>query len=337
MRTAIYGAGSLGTVLGAYLTRAGVDVELVNRNRLHTEAMKRNGASVTGTVRMTVPVKAILPEEMTGRYDLVFLLTKQLHNREVATFLKPFLTENGIICVMQNGIPEPSVAEIVGEERVVGCAVTWGASLGEPGISELTSDPSDLIFSIGSMTGGITAGLLAVKEILEKMGPVEVENDLMGARWSKLLINSAFSGIGTVIGGTFGDVLDGRDSRNAALGVIKECIDVGLTAGVKFAPVRGKDLAKLCYYKNSLKRYIAGILLRVAMKKHRKPRASMLQDIEKGKKCEIDAINGLVCKYGLMLGVPTPFNDRIVDIVRRAQRGQAELRYDNMSVFKDLL
>ena len=83
MKTAIYGAGSLGTVLGAYMTKAGIPVELVNRNKAHVEALNEKGARISGTTDMTVPVKAILPEQMEGIYDVIFLMTKQLHNREV--------------------------------------------------------------------------------------------------------------------------------------------------------------------------------------------------------------------------------------------------------------
>ena len=70
MRIAIYGAGSLGTVLGAYLTKNGVPVDLVNHNKAHVEALKTNGARITGTVDMTVPVSALLPEEMSVKSSL---------------------------------------------------------------------------------------------------------------------------------------------------------------------------------------------------------------------------------------------------------------------------
>ena len=68
-KVAIYGAGSLGTVLGAYMTKNGVDVELVNRNKAHVAALNEKGAHITGTVEMTVPVKALTPDEMTEKYD----------------------------------------------------------------------------------------------------------------------------------------------------------------------------------------------------------------------------------------------------------------------------
>ena len=76
MRCAIYGAGSLGTILGAYLTKNGVSIDLINRNRKHVDALKAAGARISGTVEMTVPVNALLPEEMTGKYDVIFLMTK---------------------------------------------------------------------------------------------------------------------------------------------------------------------------------------------------------------------------------------------------------------------
>lgn len=105
MRCAIYGAGSLGTVLGAYMTKNGAQVDLVNRNKAHVAALKEKGAHIRGTVDMTVPVTALTPDEMTGTYDVILLMTKQLLNPEVVAFLKPFLADNGVIVTLQNGIP----------------------------------------------------------------------------------------------------------------------------------------------------------------------------------------------------------------------------------------
>ena len=102
MRIAIYGAGSLGTIMGAYLTKAGIPVEMINRNKKHVEALKKNGAVVTGTVSMQVPVTAYLPEEMNGTYDIIFLMTKQLDNAATVTRLKEYLSRDGIICTLQN-------------------------------------------------------------------------------------------------------------------------------------------------------------------------------------------------------------------------------------------
>ena len=337
MRCAIYGAGSLGTILGAYLTKGEASVELVNRNKAHIAALREKGAHITGTVDLTVPVTAILPEEMHGEYDVIFLMTKQLHNKEVVTFLKPMLSGDGVIVTMQNGIPEPEIAEIVGKEHTVGCVVEWGATLSSPGECTLTSDPDSLSFHMGGMDGVPDKTLQAVKGLLEIMCPVHFEENLIGARWSKLLINATFSGLGTVVGGVFGDVSEDKAARKVAVRCMKECIDVGHAAGAEFTPVQGKDITKLFYYKSAPKRAFAEFLLPIAMKKHRAIEPSMLQDLRHGKPCEIDAINGVVCKWGKRCGVPTPINDRIVEIVKKQQAGELPLAKENIRLFNDLL
>ena len=333
MRSAIYGAGSLGTVLGAYLTKNGVDVDLVNRNRAHVEALKKNGARITGTVEMTVPVTALLPEEMTGKYDVIFLMTKQLNNREAVSFLKDYLADSGVIVTMQNGIPEDSVAEIVGEARTIGVTVEWGATMTAPGESRLTSDPDSLSFHMGGMPGIAQSKLEEVKALLEKMCPVEIEDNLRGARWSKLLINATFSGLGTVMGGTFGDVTKDPLGKELAVRCMKEVIDVGRAAGVTFAPVQGKDIVSLFYWSGPVKKAIAKLILPVAMKKHAAIEPSMLQDLKKGKPCEIDAINGVVCEWGKKKGIPTPVSDRIVEIVHEIQDGKRKPCRENLADF----
>ena len=336
MQYAIYGAGSLGTVLGAYLTKNGVEIALVNHNRAHVAALREKGARVTGTVEMTVPVKALPPEDMRGPYDVIFLMTKQLHNDKAAAFLKPFLSPDGVIVTLQNGIPEPGLAAIVGENHVMGCVVEWGATLSEPGHVILTSEPDSLSFHMGRMPGITDAQFNLVKGLLEKMCPVHIEENLLGARWSKLLINAAFSGLGTVMGGVFGDVSEGKDVRDIALACMKECIDVGRAAGITFAPVQGKDITKLFYYKTGLKKAFAKMLLPIAMKKHRNIEPSMLQDLKKGKPCEVDAINGVVCRYGKKHGVPTPINDRIVEVIQKEQAGALQPEHKNIELFRDL-
>ena len=330
MRSAIYGAGSLGTVMGAFLAKNGVEIDLVNRNRAHVEALKANGAHITGTVEMTVPVNALLPEEMTGKYDIIFLMTKQLNNRETLTFLKDFLADDGVIATLQNGIPEDSVAEIVGPERTVGVTVEWGATMTAPGESMLTSDPDSLSFHMGSIPGIPESKLEKVKSVLEKMCPVEIETNLPGARWSKLLINATFSGLGTVMGGTFGDVAKDPAARNLAASCMKEVIDVGRAAGVTFAPVQGKDIVSLFYWTNPVKKTVAKLILPVAMKKHAAIEPSMLQDLKKNKPCEIDAINGVVCDWGRKKGIPTPVSDRIVEIVHEIQDGKRKPAPENL-------
>lgn len=334
MRAAIYGAGSLGTILGAYITKNGGKIELINRNKAHVEALQKSGAKVTGTVNFSQPVKAYTPAEMSGTYDIIFLMTKQQQNSEVVNYIKDFLAPDGVVVTLQNGIPEIEIGEIVGEERVLGCTVAWGATMKGPGVCELTSAPDSLTFSLGSLQPTPHPHLNTVKALLELMGPTEIDKNFIGSRWSKLLINSAFSGMSAVLGCTFGEAAGNKASRHIVQALIKECIDVCAAGNIKIEPVQGKDIVKLLDYKNCIKKAFSFFIIPIAIRKHAKLKASMLQDIEKGKKTEVDAINGVVGIYGRKVGVPTPMNDTVVDIIHRIENNELAASFDNLKFFK---
>ena len=333
MRTAIYGAGSLGTILGAFINKAGMPIELINRNKAHVEALNLNGASVTGTMQFNQKVKAYTPDMMSGEYDIIFLMTKQQNNKEVVTALKEYLATDGVLVTFQNGLPEVQIAEILGEERVLGCTVAWGATMQSPGVCELTSEPDALSFSLGSISKKRSRHFAKVKEMLEMMGTVEIEENFIGTRWSKLLINAAFSGMSAVLGCTFGEAAGPKESRRVVQALIKECIDVCATGGIRIEPVQGKDIVKLLDYKGSLKKAVSFFIIPIAIRKHAKLKASMLQDIEKGKLTEVDAINGSVSEFGRKVGCPTPMNDKVVEIIHKIEKGELKPGYDNLKFF----
>ena len=333
MRTAIYGAGSLGTILGAFINKAGMPIELINRNKAHVEALNLNGASVTGTMQFNQKVKAYTPDMMSGEYDIIFLMTKQQNNKEVVTALKEYLATDGVLVTFQNGLPEVQIAEILGEERVLGCTVAWGATMQSAGVCELTSEPDALSFSLGSISKKRSRHFAKVKEMLEMMGTVEVEENFIGTRWSKLLINAAFSGMSAVLGCTFGEAAVPKESRRVVQALIKECIDVCATGGIRIEPVQGKDIVKLLDYKGSLKKAVSFFIIPIAIRKHAKLKASMLQDIEKGKLTEVDAINGSVSEFGRKVGCPTPMNDKVVEIIHKIEKGELKPGFDNLKFF----
>jgi 2-dehydropantoate 2-reductase len=325
----------MGTVLGAYLSKAGIQTDLISRNRAHIEALRKNGARIEGTVSFTAAVSALTPEEMRKKYDIIILLTKQLDNAAVAAKLKNFLSPGGVVCTLQNGLPEQGLAEVLGEERVLGCMVAWGATMTAPGVVNLTSETDSLSFGLG-YSGGNHPMLQPVKEILEKMCPVEVESNFIGVRWSKLLINAAFSGMSAVTGYNFGEVAADKKSKNCALHVIKECIEVCRAAGVQIAKVQGKNIVSLLYFNNPVQKLKASIILPIAIKKHRAIKSSMLQDLDNKRACEIEAINGMVSAAGKKYGVPTPYNDRIIGIVHSIERGERNYDPANLELFADL-
>ena len=114
----------MGTVLGAFVARAGIQIDLVTRNAQHVAVLSSAGARVIlpSGGQFVQKVNAILPEQMSGLYDVIFLMTKQRENARIADFLSPYLAPDGVLCTTQNGLPELSVAEVVGRERCCGCA-----------------------------------------------------------------------------------------------------------------------------------------------------------------------------------------------------------------------
>ena len=225
------------------------------------------------------------------------------------------------------------IAEILGEKRVLGCTVAWGATLQSPGVCELTSEPDALSFSLGSISKERSKHFDKVKELLQLMGTVDIEENFLGTRWSKLLINASFSGMSAVLGCTFGEAAAPRQSRRIVQALIKECIDVCQKGGIRIEPVQGKDIVKLLNYTNPIKKALSYFIIPIAIRKHAKLKASMLQDIEKGKLTEVDAINGAVSDYGRKINFPTPMNDCVVNIIHRIERGELTPSTENLKYF----
>lgn len=336
MRVAIYGAGAMGSVLGAYIAKAGYEIDLINRNKEHIKALKENGVKVIGKAKFTQKVNAYLPEEMTGKYDIILLMTKQRFNKEIMEFLVPFLSDTGVVCTMQNGIPEPSIAESIGKDRTIGCTMSWGASFHGKGVVELTSEATrdTLTFSIGKYGDNDKKLFNYIVELLNVMGNVKIEKNFIGARWSKLLVNAAFSGLSVVTGATYGEIVDNKKTRKLALEAVKECIDVAKASNVTIEPIQGKDVVKLMNYNNCLRKKISLFIIPFALKKHRNIRSSMLRDIERGRKTEIYAINGVVAEAGDRVHIETPINDAILSIVERIENKEIIPSWDNVSLIK---
>lgn len=341
---AVYGAGAMGTVLGALLTAGGLkNVRLITRNAAHVNALKNNGATVfcrADDKELNVPVTALLPDEMQGKYDVVFLMTKQRDNAAIVTDLLPFLHENSVVCTTQNGLPEPSVAAIIGADRVYGAATSFGANFLGEGKVELTSRLKAASMEVGGyQNNGEKNSLLS--KILGYAGNatgnvdfVKTTDNLSGARWSKLSVNAAFSALSTITGLTFGEVAKKHKSRKIALGILRETIAVAKASGVTLAKMQGHDLEKTLGGKSVFKRFIAYTVLPFAMKKHKKLHSGMLIDIQNGKKCEIDFICGVVCREGAKVGVETPLCEQAVDMIHGIENGLYEIDYKNVDFFQ---
>ncbi len=343
IKIAIYGAGAMGTVLGALLTKGGMkNVHLITRNQAHVDGMNKHGAiieCIADYQTLVVPVKAFTPAQMQGEYDVIFLMTKQRQNAETLQFLLPHLAENGVICTTQNGLPEESVLAVFGEERTYGCVASYGAELIGEGKVKLTSQKCAMSMQVGGYKNdGKYTPLL--QEILSYAGEA-VENDafacatnnLAGARWSKLAINAAFSGLSVMTGLSFGEIAKKRKTKRIALGVLRECMDVASALGVTLESMQGHDMQKMLGGRGFFKTQFSLFILPIAMKRHKKLKSGMLKDMLAGRRCEIDFVNGVVCKTGRQVCVETPFCDQIVEIVHGIENGLYELTPKNVDFF----
>lgn len=321
MRTAIMGAGSLGIVIGALIAKSGRPIDLIDAYAENVDALNARGATVTGFLELQVPVAALTPEKMQGAYDLVLLLTKQTHNAAALHSLLPHLHPLSVVCTLQNGIPEESVASFVGRERTIGGAVGFGATWLRPGVSQLTSTVETVrkfAFEIGEMDGELRPRLETVREILEPVGHTEILTNLMGIRWTKLLMNATFSGMSAALGCTYADVLNDPRAMICVAFIADECIKVAHAQGLRLVRMQGADMemfelgggAEIPSKIPAYQKIWGG---------HASLKASMLQDLEKGRECEIDYLNGVISTQGRRCGLSTPFNDKVVELVKEAQ------------------
>lgn len=333
MRIAILGAGSLGTIIGALITKGSGsdhDVVLIDSNEAHVKELNNSGATITGFLETNVPVKAIMPAEMSGIYDIVILLTKQTFNDVALKPLLKHLDENSTVCTLQNGIPEEFVAEYVGKSRTVGGAVGFGATWIKPGVSMLTSSyetVQNFAFDIGEIDGQVTPRILKVKDVLSHVGNTDVMTNLMDVRWTKVLMNATFSGMSAALGCTFGEVLDNRTAMEALAYVADEVIKTANAHGYKMVFMQGKEMSDLEILKDETPADKFDFYHEV-WGRHRALKASMLQDLEKGIPCEIDFINGFVARKGKEKGLYTPYNNLIVSLVKEAEKHKVVPKFE---------
>lgn len=339
MRVAIFGVGSLGTITGALMTKNGVDVTLIDANKAHVEALNKNGATIIGKMDLkNQPVKAILPEQMEGIYDIVFLLTKQTVNHIVLPQIAEHMDENSVICTLQNGAPEEFVAKYIGKERTVGGVTGWGAEYISPGVSQLSSDPYRMVFEIGEIDGTVTPRINKIADVLRHACEVHVIENLMGVRWSKLCNNGTMSGLSAALGCTFGDVLRNDETLTVAAYQVNEIIKVANARNIKlqilfegwdFYDLQFSDAAGLEKSKKWLYDYFMpdDILI-----------ASMLRDMRNNTKCEVDNILGVIADWGDEMGVDTPCIDTCRRIIKEFEAGERPLpvNQENITEFRKL-
>jgi 2-dehydropantoate 2-reductase len=315
----VVGAGAIGGVTAAKMSGAVRSVAVLDANREHVERMREPGLLLDdlGEERRVRMHAYADPADLEERFDFALITLKATHleaalpplrERDVAAF---FVS-------LGNGLVQERIAGLVGEDRLIAGTVEWGSTnLGPGHLAQTTRAP----FVIGELDGPPRERTERLAEALEAVADVRLTANIQGQIWSKLLINSVFSGLGAVSGLLYRDVVADPTGRRVAYGMWREGYDVGLAEGLQFDEVLGVPAEALVVLEESdLSR--ADAALGVVMSAAGATKASMLQDLERGLPTEVDVINGGVAERGRRHGIPTPLNDRVVDLIHANERGE---------------
>jgi 2-dehydropantoate 2-reductase len=333
----IAGGGAIGGITAAVLTQEGENVVVLDVDKEHVQMMKK-GLEITGFRELTVPVKAMLPNEFTvkdfaGWADIVLLAVKGLHTEKALTSILPSVSKTAAVVSMQNGINEETIARIVGVDRTIGCSITWGGTNKGPGQLIQTTEGG---FIIGQWPTGTSQKVDETAKLLSKAFSTKISDNIIGDRWTKLLITVSMNGVGTVAGLTFGGVVDNEAARKVALMVITETYEIGKAAGMNFTDLQGiSPTIFLVHNKTEFEN--ASKIMQIGFSKHRSTKPSMWQDIEKGRETEVDFVNGYVVRKGKEIGRPTPANERVTLIIKQIEGGEKRPGLENLKAFDKLI
>ena len=335
-KLAVLGAGAIGANIGAYVTRAGHDITLIDMWPAHVEEMKRHGLKVTAQdEEFTVKVKAIHLADVCSlreKFDAVFLSVKSYDSVWATKFIEPYLTPVGVLLPAQNSINEDWVAPVIGYTRVIGCVVTLGAGLYEPGHVVRTSASSRPSFALGELNSMITPRVQELIKILSAVGSSRATANLWGERWAKLIVNSMSNAIAGITGMASAELRSNSDVFAITLKIAGEALSVAEVLGVQVEPVGGIP-AKA--YLDAVHGVGVEQLRAQWIERGRAlgaGRPSLLQDMMKGRRTEVDYLNGYVVRKGREASVPTPMNEAVVEVTKRIEGGELKQGPANLAL-----
>ncbi|MBZ0281622.1 MAG: ketopantoate reductase family protein [Anaerolineae bacterium] len=332
-RILIEGIGGIGGVVAARLIQAGYDPALVTNNPQITEAINRDGLQITTPEgQAVVPAKAYtalsdLPSDQ--RFDVAYLLMKANGVVEAAQQTIPLLNPNGYIVTFQNGIVEDAVGAAVGIQKVVSGIIGWGGTMTAPGVYEKTT-PGET--HIGELDGRLSSRVNNLAKAIETAAPVVISQNMRGVLWSKLAINCTITTIGALTGDTLGVMLQDARVRRLFMRTYSEVIDTADALNIRLERIAANP--RLLYVPknaNAITRFIKDMLVQMVGRRYGKMKASMLQSLERGRKTEIDFLNGYVVEQAQKVGIATPVNAALVQMVKEIEAGTRTIDRKNIN------
>jgi 2-dehydropantoate 2-reductase len=336
-RIAIVGAGAVGGYAGAHMARAGEDVTFVDPWPAHVEAMRRNGLRIShlrDVPEFTVPVRALHVTDLQGLakekpIDIAFVCMKSYDTAWATMMIRQYLAPNGYVVSLQNCINEETIAGIVGWGRTLGAiASSITVDLCEPGhVRRAAGKGGDrhTVFRVGEPHGRATERAREVCRLVALSDSAKVTDNLWGERWSKLVTNGMGNGMSASTGLISKDVLEDAQLRRFTARLGSEGIRVGQALGYSLEEIHhldpeiiarageGDPAAARTYDEHRLAEAAAG---------GGAHRPSMGQDMMKGRRTEIEFINGFIVEKAKEIGIPASANAALTDIVKRVEKGE---------------
>jgi 2-dehydropantoate 2-reductase len=336
-RVAIIGAGAVGGHTGGQMARNGIDVTFIDPWPEHVDYMNNHGLELFGVTqqeRYTVPVKAMHVTDVQNLskqrpIDIAFICTKSYDTEWAAALIRQYLAPEGFCVSLQNCINEERLASVVGWGRTVGCiASTISVELFKPGHIQrnvpLRGDKYT-VYRCGEPHGRITKRVEEVVEMVSYSDSAKATGNLWGERWSKLTINASHNGLSACTGYNGNDMCTVETPRRVSIKLAAESIRVGKAHGFLLETIKGHDADVWVAAADGEKRALDALessMIASAKERGDGQRPSMGQDMAKGRRTEIDFINGLVAEKGREAGIPTPANDALIDAVKKVERGE---------------
>ena len=339
-RIVVVGAGAVGSYTGAHMAKAGEDVTFLDFWPENVEAINRDGIRVThhqGPEPFSVKARALHLTEAQhlakeAPVDIAFVCVKSYDTEWATTLIRQYLAPGGYVVSLQNCINEERIAGIVGWGKTVGAiAALLSAELYAPGRIRRTgakNPPGHEVYRVGEVHGKTTARIEELGAMIRTVDTCKVTDNLWGERWSKLCVNGMHNGV-SAASGLSGNAMRQDDRiRQVIIKLGGEAVRIGQAQGYKLEDIAGQDAEKLARAaegdKAALEEVEALMLaLRNSQGRSEAQRPSMGQDMQKGRRTEIDFINGVIVERGKALGLSTATHEKLVAAVKQVELGKA--------------
>lgn len=337
-KIAILGAGAIGSIVGADLTKAGYDPTIIDQWPEHVEAMKANGLRITmADTELQIPVRACHLCELAStnpEFDIVFLAVKSYDSRWMAELIKPYLKPDGVLVGMQNSMNDDSNASIVGQERTMGCVVDLSGEIFTAGLVHRNSKRDGTWFAVGTLDGSISPRVREIESVLRNVGRVEITQNITGAKWTKLAVNSMTMGPFGLLGLKAAEAAQLPGMFEISVRCGKESLAVGTALGYRMEPIFGLRADE---FAGSSDDVLATAMRTMLGQIGNRARSAPIHDHLKGRRSEMEFISGLVVRKGKEMNVPTPYNAAVIEIDRQINKGLLKMDRSNFELLKERL